>query len=181
MENPNITYELREYLVSDGRVPDEIERARATILSEHEGGTGLFERHGIPRPWAVFRCVYGRPLSCVAFVYPWASTAARAKAFPSLYSDPAWHEFRARTNGVHEIVERIDDLIFVGSPPPAKPAGSGLFEFCRGAGEQDDRIVLGPLEPLCGRDARPFSIRRFCADADKTVDPCRKLFELIEI
>lgn len=181
MSTERIIYELREYLVSEGRVLDEIDRARATIIGEKADEPSLFDRHAIPRPWAMFRCVHGRPLPCIAFVYPWDSTAIRALAFPSLYADPRWHELRARTNGAHEIVERIDDLIFHGPRCSEKARGPGLFEFCRGDAGDADEVVLGPLVPLCGDDGRPFFIRRLASPIEMPIASGRKFFELIEL
>jgi hypothetical protein len=191
MDETAVVYELREYLVSDGRVADELDRARSTILSEREGGSGLFDRHGIPRPWAIWRCIHGRALPSVAFLYAWPGTQARARAFPALYNDPAWVELRARTNGPQEIVERIDDLLFTGPPLPPSPKGGGAFEFVR-HGEQDAACdddapgteLLAPLIPLCGRDVRPLSIRRLSdgyAQLGRHPAPGRKLFKLFEL
>lgn len=179
---PYVLYELREYLVSDGRIEDELARARTTILADR--GESLFERHGIPRPWGIFRGIYGRALPCIAFIYVWNGARQRADAFPSLYQDPDWIALRAKTNGPGEIVDRIDDLLFRGLPPGSTLPAGGYYEFCR-----EDKMdaladagmagsVLGPLEPLCGQDPRRLTIvtRPDALNGDRVISAAENLF-----
>jgi hypothetical protein len=70
---------------------------------------------------------------------------------------------------------------FLGRRRQLGAVNAGLFEFCRGVQQETDKVVLGPLEPLCGGDARPFFIRRLPSSIEMPIDPGRKLFELIEL
>jgi len=151
-------FELRNYSVADGRMEEEFARARACIFSQSEGGLGLFERHGIPRPVGIWRAVTGPRLPLATFIYPWESAAQRWKAFTSFSNDPDWLRERDRTNGRGQIVENMDNLLLVGDPIHTVP-GEGIHEFCRIApGDRFERAV-GPLRPLCGSDLRDLYLR----------------------
>ena len=52
-------YEMRFYRVADGRMDDELARGLACILPPAEGGRGLFDRYGIPRPVGLWRVLNG--------------------------------------------------------------------------------------------------------------------------
>ena len=186
MPSDGLIYEMREYLVSDGRAGDEIARARSTILGVAEGGTGLFDRHSLPRPWAIWRGLHGRSLPSIAFLYTWPSMSLRSKAFTGLYVDPIWIELRSQTNGSHEIVSRIDDLIFTGPPHHEPPSGSGIYEFVRESGTATIlRAGEIALLPLAGDDVRPLVIRNLGDDLATALTPTRagrgKLFQLLEL
>ena len=144
-------YEMRFYRVADGRMEDELARGLACILAPAEGGTGLFDRYGIPRPVGLWRVLSGPTLPAVIFLYRWNSVAERAQAFETFYDDPEWVALRASTNEGSEIVNSMDDVLLRGPPPDALPA-DGIYEFVRGAAPAGSRTVIGPLAPLCGDD-----------------------------
>jgi len=151
-------YELRNYSVADGRMEEEFARARACIFSEGEGGLGLFERHGIPRPVGIWRALTGPRLPLATFIYRWESAAQRWKAFASFSNDPDWLKERDRTNGRGQIVEHMDNLLLVGEPI-ASVSMRGIHEFCRITDGEPVVPALGPLHPLCGGDLRPLYLR----------------------
>jgi hypothetical protein len=154
-------YELRAYRVADGRMDEEIARALGTILSEAEGGLGLFARYGVPRPVGMWRALTGPHLPSMLFLYPWESAQQRAGAFETFGADPAWLRYRAVTNAGSEIVDRMDDLLLTG-PAPGALAADALFEFTWDTPASDAAVVLGPLTPLCG--SRPGPLRVLAHD-----------------
>ena len=130
---------------------DELVRGLACILAPAEGGRGLFDRYGIPRPVGLWRVLSGAHLPAVIFLYRWNCVAERAHAFETFYDDPEWTALRAGTNEGSEIVDNMDDILLRGPPPEPLPA-EGIYEFVRGAAPAGARTVIGPLAPLCGDD-----------------------------
>ena len=152
-----LLYEMRSYRVADGRMDDELARGLACILVPAEGGRGLFDRYGIPRPVGLWRVLSGVRLPAVIFLYRWHSAAQRAHAFETFYDDPEWTALRADTNEGSEIVGNMDDILLRGPPPQALPA-DGIYEFVRGAAPTGARTVIGPLAPLCGDDSSDLRV-----------------------
>jgi hypothetical protein len=146
-----VLYEMRSYRVADGRMADELARGLACILPPAEGGRGLFDRYGIPRPVGLWRVLSGPKLPAVIFLYRWSSVAQRARAFETFYDDAEWNALRASSNEGSEIVSSMDDVLLRGPPPQALPS-DGVYQFVRGAAPPGGRTVIGPLAPLCGDD-----------------------------
>jgi hypothetical protein len=157
-----LLYEMRSYRVADGRMGDELARGLACILAPADGGRGLFDRYGIPRPVGLWRVLSGPHLPAVIFLYRWQSVAERAHAFETFYEDPDWTALRASTNEGSEIVDNMDDILLRGPPPEALPS-EGIYEFARGMPPRGTRTVIGPLAPLCGDD--PSDLRVVVHDA----------------
>ena len=105
-----VLYEMRSYRVADGRMTDELARGLACILAPAEGGRGLFDRYGIPRPVGLWRVLSGARLPAVIFLYRWTSVAERAHAFETFYDDAEWNALRAGSNEGSEIVNNMDDI-----------------------------------------------------------------------
>jgi len=150
-------YEMRSYRVADGRMADELARGLACILSIGEGGSGLFDRYGIPRPFGLWRAISGPRLPAVIFIYRWESVAQRAHAFETFYDDAEWNVLRAGTNAGSEIVDCMDDILLRGPPPGELPADA-TYEFVRGAPPKGTSTVIGPLAPLCGGDPSDLNV-----------------------
>jgi hypothetical protein len=170
-------YEMRFYRVADGRMEDELARGLACILAPAEGGTGLFDRYGIPRPVGLWRVLSGATLPAVIFLYRWNSVAERAQAFETFYDDREWNALRASTNEGSEIVNNMDDILLRGPPPDALPA-DGIYEFVRGAAPAGTRTVIGPLAPLCGDDPSDLRVvvhEGALAQADDARILCRRI------
>jgi hypothetical protein len=144
-------YEMRSYRVADGRMADELERGLACMLTPAEGGRGLFDRYGIPRPVGLWRVLSGPTLPSVIFLYRWNSVAERAQAFETFYDDPDWNALRVGSNEGSEIVSNMDDVLLRGPAPEAVPL-DGTYEFVRGSALPHGKTVIGPLAPLCGND-----------------------------
>lgn len=150
-------YEWRKYRVADGRLKEEIDRALACACTVEQGGKGLFARHGIPQPIGLWTILAGADQPCVVFLYRWVDAASRSAAFSSFYQDPEWIQLRAQSNGGNEIVDRLDDLLFVGPElrsVPSKP----FYRFFWGdaAGAAETRVVS--LSPLCGDRVETLNI-----------------------
>jgi hypothetical protein len=150
-------YELRTYRVAAGRMQEEMDRALSCILSPEEGGLGLFARHGIPEPVAIWRAVAGAQLPCVVFLYPWQSAALRATAFNSFYVDADWRTERARTNDGSEIVDRMDDLLLVGPALVELPAVA-IYEFIYAPSVPVAPTAIASFSLLCGSGSKKLSI-----------------------
>jgi hypothetical protein len=154
---PDTLYEMRSYRVADGRNAHELARGLACILRADEGGSGLFDRYGIPRPVGLWRVLSGPRLPAVIFIYRWESVAQRAHAFETFYDDAEWNVLRASTNAGSEIVDCMDDILLRGPAPGELPADT-TYEFIRGAPPQGTRTVIGPLAPLCGGDPSDLNV-----------------------
>lgn len=150
-------FELRRYRAAAGRLQEEIDRALSCILPPEERGLGLFTRHGIPAPTGFWRAVSGSSLPCVVFLYRWPSAASRAEAFEAFYKDADWNRERARTNGGSEIVDRLDDLLLVGSVSEDL-AAAPMHEFRFGEAAGEGSRVLASFLPLCGERAERLCI-----------------------
>jgi hypothetical protein len=152
-----LVYELRSYRVADGRMDEELRRALDCILAPADGGRGLFDRYGIPRPIGLWRALSGPHHPSAIFLYGWKSLAERAHSFETFYADPEWQALRASTNDGSEIVDCMDDLLLLG-PAPAGLPSDAIYEFVRGEPSKDMRTVIGPLAPLCGNDPTDLSV-----------------------
>jgi len=114
-------FEMRLYTVVPGRMEDNHERFRAVLPD-------LIARHGIANVgrWTA-TAGPSAPLYIYLMAYPDLDT--REKQWASFYTDDAWWEARARTNGGEEMVERFD-LLFLRSnalwtPMPADGRRAG--------------------------------------------------------
>lgn len=150
-------YELRRYRVASGRLQDETARALACIRSAEEGGLGLFERYGIPRPVGLWTALCGPHLPCVAFLYQWRDAGSRAEAFETFYRDPQWNDVRAETNNGTEIVDRLDDLLLVGPDIQSFPKDL-IYRISFSPADTKAIEPIISLTPLCGEDARDLKI-----------------------
>jgi hypothetical protein len=167
-------YEMRFYRVADGRMDDELARGLACILSPAEGGRGLFDRYGIPRPVGLWRVLNGPSLPAVIFLYRWNSVAQRAHAFETFYDDPDWNALRAASNEGSEIVNNMDDVLLRG-PPSATLPPEGIYEFVRGNAPSGGRTVIGPLTPLCGDDPSDLCVVLHDGNVSGPIAPSRVL------
>ncbi|WP_342643659.1 NIPSNAP family protein [Rhodoligotrophos ferricapiens] len=165
MDDQHPIFELRKYRVADGRMQDEIERALSCIRPQEQGGLALFARHAIPAPLGMWRAITGPSLPCVLFLYQWPSVAARASAFESFYADAEWQRERARTNGGQEIVDRMDDLLYIGASPKPMPADR-IYEFELSPSDRASDDLVAFLKPLCGNDPRHLAIRAYASLSD---------------
>lgn len=93
-------FELRCYHIAAGRMPDMLNRLQNDLLP-------LFQKHGI-----LMECAWesqtseGIPL--FAYLVKYSSYDARTSSWNAFYSDPQWHEARARTNAGSDLVTRTD-------------------------------------------------------------------------
>lgn len=105
-------YELRLYQVGLGRLDDVAARMRDLVPA-------AFEKHGFPVPLGQWIASAGPKLPLYLWLLQWPDSDVRAKAFASLYADPAWQDIRARTNGPRETVLKYDIYFMQGTSAAA--------------------------------------------------------------
>lgn len=91
-----MTYELRTYVIPEGRMPDILNRFQTTAFP-------LFQRHGIK----VVGFWTRDDASELVYLCQFDSDEAMAKAWDSFRADPEWIETRAKTEANGQIVSEV--------------------------------------------------------------------------
>ena len=175
-------YEMRSYRVADGRMDDELARGLACILPPAEGGRGLFDRYGIPRPVGLWRVLSGAQTSRGDFSLPLEQRGRTCPCFRDLL----------RRSRVERIASRLErgkrDRQQHGRCPAARAAAGGtlpldgIYEFVRGAcsfrRQNRDRTARAAVRRRPVRSARCSSMMatsaaRCCAGVAHSLPPRR--------